>query len=74
MLNWKKGKIRDEPKVVIGARITLDNIGEAKFALSGSPERRKIVLNHYLVNRGTKANPILVVIRQGQFVRVKSIS
>ena len=70
MLNWKKGKVRDEETVVIGARITADNIGAAKHLLSGNPDRRKIAHNHYLVNRGTEENPVLVVIRQGQFIRV----
>ena len=74
MFNWKKGRIRDEPKVVIGARITADNIWMTKYLLSGNPERIKVRLNHYLVNCGTKANPIFVVIRQGRFVRVKSKS
>ena len=74
MFNWKKGKIINEPKVVIGARITANNIWMAKYLLSGSPERIKVALNHYLVNRGTKAKPVFVVIRQGNFVRVKSKS
>ena len=74
MFNWKKGKIKDETDVVYGARITADNIWMTKYLLSGNPDRIRVALNHNLVNRGTRANPIFVVIRQGQFVRVKSIS
>ena len=74
MFNWKKGKIKDETDVVYGARITADNIWMTKYLLSGNPDRIRVALNHHLVNRGTRANPIFVVIRQGQFVRVKSIS
>jgi hypothetical protein len=70
MLDWKKGKVRGEEEVVFGVRITADTIGAAKHLLSGSPEHKKIAHNHYLVNRGTKANPVFVVIRQGQFIRV----
>ncbi len=70
MFKWKKGKVKDESQVVFGARIDADNIWMAKYLLSGNPDRRRVAHNHYLVNRGTREDPVFVVIRQGEFDRV----
>jgi hypothetical protein len=70
MLDWKKGKVKGEEEVVFGVRITADTIGAAKNMLTGNPDRIRLAHNHYVVNRGTKENPVFVLIRQGQFIRV----
>ena len=72
MFNWKKGRIVDEQSDVHGARITADNVWMAKYLLSGNPDRIRVALNHYLVNRGSREEPAFVVIRQGQFVEADS--
>jgi hypothetical protein len=70
MFDWNRGKIRDESTVVHGARITPDNIWMAKALLSGNPERVKVTPYRYLVNRGTREEPVFEVVRQAKFVRV----
>ena len=54
MFKWKRGKVADESDVVHGARITADNVWMTKYLLSGNPDRIKVALNHYLVNRGSR--------------------
>lgn len=72
MFNWKRGNVVDESSVVHGARITADNVWMAKYLLSGNPDRMKVALNHYLVNRGSREEPLFVVIRQGEFTELNT--
>ncbi|MDH3639906.1 MAG: hypothetical protein OES09_15805 [Gammaproteobacteria bacterium] len=67
MFNWKAGRIKGEKAGVHGARITVDNIWMVRYLLTGNPDRVHVAPKRYLINRGTRKNPLFTIVRQGKF-------
>lgn len=74
-MKWYASQVKQpDGKWVRGyaCRINADNIWVAKYLLSGNADRKRAQVNRYIVNFGSRTNPVFAIRNMGEVKRIKA--